>query len=64
MPNIQPLTSLEQFRAVERLEAAIWGAVDLVPLPILAVSVRRGAVLLGAYEEERLVGFVFSFPAM
>jgi predicted GNAT superfamily acetyltransferase len=64
MPNIQPLTTLEQFRAVERLEAAIWGAVDLVPVPILAVSVRRGAVLLGAYEEERLVGFVFSFPAM
>jgi predicted GNAT superfamily acetyltransferase len=64
MPTIEALTSLAQFRQVEQLEAAIWGPVDLVPVPILAVSVRRGAVLLGAYEDDRLVGFVFSFPAM
>ena len=39
--------TLEEFRAVERTGGPIWGAVDLVP-SILAVSVRRGAVLLGA----------------
>ena len=63
MPTIQPLTTLQQFRQVEQLEAAIWGAVDLVPVPILAVTVKRGAVLLGAYEGDRLVGFVFSLAA-
>jgi predicted GNAT superfamily acetyltransferase len=63
MPTIQPLTTLQQFRQVEQLEAAIWGDVDLVPVPILAVTVRRGAVLLGAYEADRLVGFVFSLAA-
>lgn len=63
MLTIKPLTTLQQFRQVEQLEAAIWGAVDLVPVPILAVTVRRGAVLLGAYEADRLVGFVFSLAA-
>ena len=63
MPTILPLTTLQQFRQVEQLEAAIWGAVDLVPVPILAVTVRRGAVLLGAYDVDRLVGFVFSLAA-
>ena len=37
---------------------------DLVPVPILAVTVRRGAVLLGAYDVDRLVGFVFSLAAL
>jgi chorismate synthase len=64
MPTIQPLTTLPQFRQVEQLEATIWGAVDLVPVPILAVTVRRGAVLLGAYDGDRLVGFVFSLAAL
>jgi predicted GNAT superfamily acetyltransferase len=64
MPTIQPLTTLQQFRQVEQLEAAIWGPVDLVPLPILAVTVRRGAVLLGAYDADRLVGFVYSLAAL
>jgi predicted GNAT superfamily acetyltransferase len=64
MVTIQPLTRLEQFRQVEQLEAAIWGDVDLVPVPILAVTVKRGAVLLGAYEGDRLVGFVYSLAAL
>jgi predicted GNAT superfamily acetyltransferase len=64
MPSIQSLTTLQQFRQVEQLEAAIWGLVDLVPVPILAVTVRRGAVLLGAYDADRLVGFVFSLAAL
>lgn len=58
------LTTLEQFRDVERLEAEIWGPIDLVPVPIMAVSVRRGAVLIGAYDGARLAGFVYSFPAL
>ncbi len=58
------LATLEQFRDVERLEGEIWGPVDLVPVPILAVSVRRGAVLVGAYDGARLAGFVYSFPAL
>lgn len=64
MLRFDNLTTLDQFRDVERLESEIWGPIDLVPVPILAVSVRRGAVLVGAYDGTRLAGFVYSFPAL
>ncbi len=64
MAGLRDLTTLEEFRAVERLEAEIWGPIDLVPVPILAVTVQRGAVLVGALEGDRLIGFVYSFPAL
>jgi predicted GNAT superfamily acetyltransferase len=64
MPTIQPLTTLQQFHQVEQLESAIWGPFDLVPVSMMAAMSRRGSVLLGAYELDRLVGFVFSLPAL
>jgi predicted GNAT superfamily acetyltransferase len=64
MLEFRDLTTLDQFREVERLEGEIWGPIDLVPVPILSVTVRRGAVLVGAYDGERLVGFVYGFPAL
>ena len=50
MLRFDDLTTLDQFKEVEHLEGEIWGPIDLVPVPILAVSVRRGAVLIGAYD--------------
>lgn len=58
------LTSFRHFQDVERLEGEIWGPIDLVPVPMMAVSVKRGGVLVGAYDGERLAGFVYSFPAL
>ncbi len=62
--RLADLTTLDEFQQVERLEAEIWGPIDLVPVPILAVSVHRGAVLVGAWDAARLVGFVYSFVAL
>lgn len=64
MLSLRDLTTLDHFRAVERLEQEIWGSFDPVPVPILAVTVRRGAVLIGAWDGDRLAGFVYSFPAL
>jgi predicted GNAT superfamily acetyltransferase len=62
--RIEDLTTFDQFQQVERLEAEVWGPIDLVPVPIMAVTVKRGAVLIGAYDGDRLAGFVYSFPAL
>jgi predicted GNAT superfamily acetyltransferase len=64
MVRYTDLTALEEFRQVETLESEIWGPIDLVPVPILAVTVRRGGILVGAFDQERLAGFVYSFPAL
>jgi len=61
------LTTLEEFASVVDLERQIWGPGydDVVPVPILAVTVKRGGVLIGAFDEgERLIGFVYSLPGL
>jgi predicted GNAT superfamily acetyltransferase len=60
------LSTLEDFAAVVDLEREIWGPGydEVVPLPILAVTVLRGGILLGAFDGDRLIGFVYSLPGI
>jgi len=60
------LTSLEDFAQVVELERAIWGPGydEVVPVPILAVTVKRGGILIGAFEGGRMIGFVYSLPGI
>jgi predicted GNAT superfamily acetyltransferase len=60
------LTMLQEFAAVVELERQIWGPGydDVVPAPIFAVSVKRGGILIGAFDGARLVGFVYSLPGL
>jgi predicted GNAT superfamily acetyltransferase len=65
-PEIRPLTTLEECRAVVALEKRVWGytdAEDVVPAPVLIVSIKRGGVLLGAFAPDgQMIGFVYSIP--
>jgi len=60
------LTTLEEFANVVELERQIWGPGydEVVPVPILAVSVHRGGILVGAFDGDRMIGFVYSLPAI
>jgi len=68
MPDIvyRDLTSLEEYAQVVALEQQIWGPgyVDVVPVPIFAITVMRGAVLAGAFADGRMIGFVYSIPGI
>jgi chorismate synthase len=65
---IRDLTTLEECRQVAALEKDVWGyrdAEDVVPPPVLIVSIKRGGVLLGAFDDGGLMkGFVYSLPAV
>ena len=61
------LRSLDDFRRVVDLEKRIWeyaDAEDVVPVPILAVNVKRGGILVGAFDADEMVGFVYSLPGV
>jgi predicted GNAT superfamily acetyltransferase len=60
------LKTLEEFAQVVELERVIWGPGydEVVPVPILAVTVMRGGVLIGAYDGGRMIGFVYSLPGI
>jgi predicted GNAT superfamily acetyltransferase len=65
--TIRPVTTLEECRQVSALERVVWGytdAEDVVPPPVLIVSIKRGGILLGAFDDSgQMVGFVYSLPA-
>jgi predicted GNAT superfamily acetyltransferase len=60
------LTTLEEYAQVVELERVIWGPGynDVVPVPILAVTVKRGGILIAAFAGDRMVGFVYSLPGI
>lgn len=61
--TIHPLTTHDEIFAVEQLQRDAWGVpeVDVVPLHMLITPPRHGGLLLGAFDGERLAGFVFGF---
>jgi len=65
---IRRLTTLDECRQVAALEKAVWefaDAEDVVPPALLIVSIKRGGLLLGAFDETAVLkGFVYSMPAV
>jgi predicted GNAT superfamily acetyltransferase len=65
---IRPLTTIEECRKVAELERIVWGytdAEDVVPPPVLIVSIKRGGILLGAFNDAGAMdGFVYSIPGV
>ncbi|MEW6320399.1 MAG: hypothetical protein AB1635_04860 [Acidobacteriota bacterium] len=62
--TIRDLHSIPEYRQVIDLERAIWGYTDdgdIVTLPVFIITVKRGAILLGAFDDAgRMVGFSYS----
>jgi predicted GNAT superfamily acetyltransferase len=63
---IRNIESLAEMREVEQLQRDIWGVDDLEVYPALAFKPQTevGAILMGAFAEGRMVGFVFGFPGI
>jgi chorismate synthase len=66
--QIRPVTDIEECRQVAALERDIWSypdSEDVVPPPVLIVSVKRGGILLGAFDAAgAMKGFVYSMPSV
>jgi len=65
---IRPLTTLDECQQVAAIEKAVWefaDGEDVVPPSLLIVSIKRGGLLLGAFDDAgRLLGFVYSMPGV
>jgi predicted GNAT superfamily acetyltransferase len=66
MAELRFLTKPEEFEQVEALQRLIWpgNETEIVPVHILRTVADHGGVLIGAYKESVLVGFVFGFPGL
>lgn len=66
MTTIQILDTPEQMLAVEDLQRLVWpgSEVDIVPGDLLVTFARNGGLVLGAYEDQKLVGALFGFAGL
>jgi predicted GNAT superfamily acetyltransferase len=63
---IRPLGTMEEMVQVEELQLKVWPGSerDVVPGHILITMAHNGATLLGAFDDEQMVGFVLGFPGL
>src|SRR5712691_8462601 len=63
---IRDIEDISEMRAVEDLQKEIWGCADREVFPSIALIPLRevGGVLIGAFDGDEMIGFVFGFPGI
>ncbi|SDI71793.1 GNAT family N-acetyltransferase [Natribacillus halophilus] len=61
MIEIRPLTTMKELQQLQEVEAAVW---DMAPIPVhqTFTVLNHGGVILGAFDGDKMVGFLNSFP--
>jgi predicted GNAT superfamily acetyltransferase len=63
--TLRDISDLAGCRAVVAVQERVWGAgSEIVPASVLLVSVKRGGILIGAFSDQELAGFVWSLPGV
>ncbi len=64
--TIRLLETPEEMAAVEELQRQVWpgSETEIVPAHLLITAVHNGGLVLGAFDGDKLVGFVFGFPGL
>ncbi|HRQ22779.1 MAG TPA: GNAT family N-acetyltransferase [Anaerolineales bacterium] len=64
--TIRLIETPEDMRLVEQIQREVWpnSETDVVPLHMLVTAVHNGGLVLGAFIEERIIGFIFGFPGL
>ena len=65
-PVIRLLESPEDMSLVEELQRAVWpgSETDVVPAHVFITAIHNGGLVIGAFDEDELIGFVFGFPGI
>jgi predicted GNAT superfamily acetyltransferase len=56
------IEDLEDLNEVVTLQSDIWSPDVVSPLPQLVASIHNGGIIIGAYIENKLIGFCYGFP--
>src|SRR5688572_663667 len=65
-PVIKILESPEEMSSVEDLQRVVWpgSETDVVPAHVFITAVHNGGLVIGAFDNHRIIGFVFGFPGL
>ena len=61
--QIEPIESIAQMKALEKLQQDVWGWDDLDTTPLMNFIIMKelGGTLIGAFDGEKVIGFAFGF---
>jgi predicted GNAT superfamily acetyltransferase len=64
--SIRLLESPEDMTAAEEIQRVVWtgSETEVVPTHMLITAIHNGGIVLGAFVEDKMVGFVFGFPGL
>jgi predicted GNAT superfamily acetyltransferase len=64
--TIKIIENIDEMHQVEELQRLVWNEreMDIIPAHLINSAVHNGGLLLGAYVDQALVGFVFGFPGL
>lgn len=64
--TIRLIETPEEMPLVEQLQRDVWpgSETDVVPLHMLITAVHNGGLVLGAFIDEKIVGFIFGIPGL
>ena len=65
-PTIKLLETPEEMSTVEALQRIVWqgSETDVVPAHVFITAVHNGGLVIGAFAENQIIGFVFGFPGL
>ena len=66
VPDIKILETPEDMTLVEDLQRQVWhgSETDVVPAHMLITAAHNGGMVIGAFDGNRCIGFVFGFPGL
>ena len=64
--SIRLLESPEDMTAAEEIQRVVWtgNETEVVPTHMFITAIHNGGIVLGAFVEDKMVGFVFGFPGL
>lgn len=60
--KIRNLHTVKELEEVYQLEGLIWSVEDAIPVNQTIATVKNGGFILGAFYNDKLIGFQYSFP--
>lgn len=61
--TIKIIEDIDEMQLAEEIQRVVWGSeMDIIPAHLMNSAVHSGGLLIGAYIDQQLVGFVFGFP--
>src|SRR5690606_27753884 len=63
MLNVKRLYKISELQEIGALEQVVWGR-QMLSAPLAYTVANNGGIVLGAYMQEKMIGFLFSFPGV